>query len=100
MNLSGLSERYIRKLIKNFNRPYVIEFFADWCVPCKKMDALLDGLDNTVDVLKINIEEQPALMKEYGVNSVPFLLYIKDNEIVRTATGAMSRDELFEFVRD
>ena len=98
MNLSGIDERYIRELIKNHRHPFVIEFYANWCGPCKQMSPMLDELDKTVDVLKINIEEQPALAREYGIQSVPSLLLIKDGEIRKTVSRAMSRDELLEFV--
>ena len=98
MNLSGIDERYIRELIKNHRHPFVIEFYADWCGPCKQMSPMLDELDKTVDVLKINIEEQPALAREYGIQSVPSLLFIRDGEIRKTATGSMSQEELRDFV--
>ena len=99
MNLKGIDERYIRELIKNHKHPFVIEFYADWCGPCKQMSPMLDELDKTVDVLKINIEEQPALAREYAVNSVPALIFIRDGEIQKTKFGAMSQDDLLEFVR-
>jgi len=98
VNLSGIDERYIRELIRNHQHPFVIEFYADWCGPCKQMAPMLDELDKTVDVLKINIEEQPALAREYGIQSIPSLLFIRDGEIRKTATGAMSQEDLRDFV--
>ena|GEM_PF-5176226 len=98
MNLKGIDERYIRQLIQNHKHPFVIEFYADWCGPCKLISPLLDELDKTVDVLKINVDEQPALAREYAVSSVPALIYIRDGEIRKTAFGAMSQNELLEFV--
>lgn len=99
MNLKGIEDRYIRELIKNHKHPFVIDFYADWCGACKQMSPMLDELDKTIDVLKINTDEHPEIAMEYGIHSLPALFFIRDGEIQKTKFGAMSQNDLLEFVR-
>ena len=69
----------------------VVDFWADWCIPCKQLsrvlDQLLPELPDGVLIGKVNADENPALMQRYGVRGIPALLFFKSGTLVETRTG-------------
>jgi len=78
--------------------PAVIDFYADWCVPCRTVAPLLDELSieyaGKVRVFKINSEKDPEVSKAYGISSIPTLMFIPQNGKPSVVTGAQSRQSL------
>ena len=77
-------------------KPAVIDFYADWCGPCKMVAPILEDLskefDGKIDIYKVNTENEEALASAFGIRSIPSILFIPMNEKPRMATGAMSKD--------
>ncbi len=74
---------------------YLIDFYADWCGPCKMLGKVLEELDG-VNIIKINVDENEELAKEYKVMSIPYLLIIKDGKIKKELLGFKSKEDLEE----
>ena len=78
--------------------PVLVDFYADWCGPCKMMGPVIDDIskeyDGKVKVGKINIDEQPELAQRYGVMSIPYFAFIKNGELVTDELGAVPKDRL------
>lgn len=76
----------------------LVDFWAEWCVPCKQMarllDAMADELPADVRVGKVDADRNPALVERYGVRGVPALLFFKDGALVETRTGVDRRQVL------
>lgn len=74
--------------------PVLVDFYADWCGPCKMMapvvEKLAEELAGQAKVGKINVDDEPELAQKYRVVSIPTFLIIKYGEVVETAVGAMS----------
>ena len=82
--------------------PVLVDFYADWCGPCKSQTPLLDALAEShaadLDVVKINIDQAPELARKFGVRSIPTLILFKDGEAQATRVGLQSQSQLQELV--
>jgi thioredoxin 1 len=72
--------------------PVVVDFYADWCAPCRMVSPIIEELarefDGKVRFVKVNIDENPALANRYGVMSIPTIVFIKNEEEVNRIIGA------------
>jgi thioredoxin 1 len=76
----------------------LVDFYAEWCGPCKQLSPTLDELSQEFDVVKINVDDNPNDAGQLGVMSIPTLVLFKDGEPVDKMVGNKSLDELKEFV--
>lgn len=78
------------------SRPAVIDFYAEWCGPCKMVSPIFDELskeyDGKIDIYKINTENEQELSAMFGIRSIPSVLFIPVNEQPRMAVGAMPKE--------
>ena len=76
----------------------LVDFWAEWCAPCKMMTPVIDALSEEYDgkatVGKVNIDEEGDLATKFGVSSIPTLLVFKDGEVAKKFVGVTSKDEL------
>ena len=78
----------------------LIDFFADWCMPCRVMSPVIDEIEKKfegkVKFGKVNVEENQELSQKFNVSSIPNFVLLKDGEIVEQFVGRMSAEELEE----
>jgi thioredoxin 1 len=78
--------------------PAMIDFYADWCTPCRILDGILEEVKQKVDgkahILKVDIEKHPEVAESFGVKSVPTLVIIRSDEEKWRMAGFMMADDL------
>ena len=83
--------------IKNSSKPILLDFYADWCGPCRMVSPIVDEIaDERDDIIvgKINVDEEPDLAGEFGVFSIPTLIVMKNGEVVNQAAGARPKAQI------
>ncbi len=82
--------------------PVVVDFWAEWCGPCKQLSPVLDevasDLAGKVKIVKVNIEDAPEAPSKYGVRGVPTLIIFKNGEVVGSRAGGMPKAQLQEWI--
>ncbi len=88
----------------NSEVPVLIDFYADWCGPCKMMGPVVEDLakeyDGKLKVGKVNIDQQPELAQRFGVMSIPYFAFIKEGTVVGDELGAIPKDRLVRKIQE
>ncbi len=86
--------------VTNSKLPVMLDFYADWCGPCKMLlpivEELADEYTGKVKIVKINVDDSPETAQKFEVMSIPTLVFMKDGQIVERVVGSMSKDTLIE----
>lgn len=96
--LSNIREETFASEVEQSALPVVVDFYAEWCGPCKVISPVLESLagelSGKVKIVKVDIDEQQELAMRFGVQSIPNLLFFKNGEVVDQVVGFGGRDAL------
>lgn len=89
-----------REKVLESDRPAVVDFWAQWCAPCKRLDVVLQEMareyEGKVSFFKVDVNESNMTASRYAVRSLPMLLFFESGEIVDRAVGSLSREMLVD----
>lgn len=89
--------------IKNSDKTVLLDFYADWCGPCRMVSPIVDEIaqENPQYIVgKINVDEQPELAQAFGVSSIPMLAVIKGGKMVNQSVGAKPKPQILAMLED
>jgi len=79
----------------------VLDFYADWCGPCRAMSPAIEALmtehnveGSNVEIKKINVDSEPELTAKYEIRSIPVLVFLKDGEVIQKSVGVQPKDKI------
>ncbi len=89
--------------IENFDGTVLIDFFADWCTPCKMLSPIIEDVaentDENVKVCKVNVESEKELAQKFGIMSIPTLIVLKDGEVYNRSVGVTGKRAIMDMLK-
>ena len=97
-----VSDDTFEQEVVNAEGPVLVDYWADWCGPCKMiapiLDEIADEYGDKLKVAKLNIDENPATPPKFGIRGIPTLMLFKSGNVEATKVGAVSKSQLTAFI--
>ena len=99
-----ISDESFEEEVLQSERPVLIDYWAEWCGPCKMIAPVLDEIateySDRLKVVKLNIDDNPQTPPKYGIRGIPTLMVFKNGQVEATKVGAVSKAQLTAFLDD
>ena len=102
MKVSKINSQDFEKEVLQSEKPVLVDFFADWCEPCKMLSPIVDEVaseNSDIKVVKVNIDESQDLAMKYQVMSIPTLVVIKEGKEINRSVGLIDKSEVISLIK-
>ncbi|MDT7891316.1 MAG: thioredoxin [Thermoproteota archaeon] len=90
--------------VLNSDKPYIVDFWAEWCVPCKILEPIYEELareyEGRVRFGRLNVDENPDIAEKYGIMAIPTLIIFKNGKEINRLIGAAPKNKLVKFIEE
>jgi len=102
--MTNINDKNFGEMIKSTDKMVLVDFWAEWCGPCKQLAPALEDASNDlqdkIEIFKINIDENPETPSRFSVRGVPTILFFKNGELVNRQVGVLPKSKLYEKIED
>lgn len=103
MSIIAVTDDAFENEVLKSDKPVVVDFWAEWCGPCKQFGPVFEDVSNNVDAVtfaKVNIDENPEAPTRFGVRSIPTMLLFKNGEVAAMKVGNTSRGDFENWINE
>ena len=104
MSTTPTSDKNFETDVINSKLPVIVDFWAEWCGPCKQigptLEEISDEMANEVIIAKHNIDNEPNTPTKYGIRGIPTMLLFKDGELKATKVGATTKSNIVSWIKE
>jgi len=101
-NIKNITESEFDSEVLGANGPVLVDYWAEWCGPCKMIAPVLEELatdfGDKITITKVDVDTNAAIAQKYGIRGIPTLMIFKDGEVHSTRVGAATKGQLKEFI--
>ena len=101
--IKNCNENDFENEVLKSNLPVIVDFWAEWCGPCKMLTPILEELSNEmkneINVVKVNLDENQDLAMKYSIRSIPTLLLFKEGNLIDTKVGLLPKNEIITWFK-
>lgn len=101
MSVINITKNNFQSEVLNSEKPVLLDFWASWCGPCRRVSPIVDEIadeHNDLKVGKINVDEQPELASQFQIVSIPTLIVIKNGEITNRSVGVRPKQQILSML--
>jgi len=102
--MNVFTEANFQEEVLNSQLPVIVDFYADWCPPCRMIAPVIEELageyEGKVKVGKLNVDNSPSIAAKYGISSIPFIGFFKGGELVGSIIGAVPKEALVSKINE
>jgi thioredoxin 1 len=95
------AENFEKEILENA-KTVILDFYADWCGPCRMLAPVLEKIDaerDDIAVAKVNVDNDPSLAEAFGVTSIPAIFVLKNGEVVNQGVGFMPKEKILDLAK-
>lgn len=98
-----ITNRNFASEVLDSDKPVLLDFWAEWCGPCRSVAPILDEIAEEhpeIKVGKVNVDEEDFLSKHFGIQNIPFLVCMKDGKIHKSTVGLQPKEDILKLLED
>lgn len=87
------------ELVRNSNEDVLVDFYADWCGPCRMLGPIMDEISKDVTVYKVNTDNEAELSREFGIMSIPCIIAFRNGKELNRSVGLQGKEDILSLLK-